>query len=190
MSHYESCYSVWFCWRLTGGVVNCRHLPQQQRGGVQGWSRSTGLLRHALHHLCLYLRRRADVPTATRDRWRVGWAPDCKGPDHHAVRQPVAPLHPLLLTGGLLPHPGLLRYRRWWRVKENMEGRNQGEVDEWMDLEIKAVSLIYQPLPLRNRLNDGWMDGCTDEVMKDTLKHLKQNGRYRCMEGQRLTGKS
>lgn len=36
-----------------------------------------------------------------------------------------------------------------------MEGRNQGEVDEWMDLEIKAVSLIYQPLPLRNRLNDG-----------------------------------
>lgn len=34
-------------------------------------------------------------------------------------------------------------------------GRNQGEVDEWMDLEMKAVSLIYHSLPFRNRLNDG-----------------------------------
>lgn len=55
-------------------------------------------------------------------------------------------------------------------------GRNQGEVDEWMDLEIKAASLIYHSLPLRNRLNDGWMDGCTDEGMEDALKH-RMHGR-------------
>lgn len=40
--------------------------------------------------------------------------------------------------------------------------RKQGEVDEWMDLKIKAVSLIYHSLPLRNRLNDEWMDGCIE----------------------------
>ncbi len=68
-------------------------------------------------------------------------------------------------------------------------GRNQGEVDEWMHLEIKAVSLIYHSLPLRNRLNDVWMDGCTDEGMEDALKHLKGRRKYGCMEGQRQTGR-
>lgn len=32
-------------------------------------------------------------------------------------------------------------------------GSNKGEVDEWMDLGIKAVSLFYNPTP-RNRFND------------------------------------
>lgn len=36
-----------------------------------------------------------------------------------------------------------------------MEEETRGEVDEGMDLEIKAVSLIYHALPFRNRLNDG-----------------------------------
>ena len=121
-------------------MVHRCYLPQQQGAGVQGGSRHTGLLRHALHHLCLHLRRHADVPTAAGDRWRAGRAPDFKGPNHHAVRQPVAPLHPLLLTGGLLPHPGLLRQHEVTngrvKQKENMEERSQGEVDEWMDLEI------------------------------------------------------
>lgn len=104
-------------------MVHCCHLPQQQRAGVQGGSRNAGLLCHALHHLCLYQRCHADVPTAARDRGRAGRASDVEGPDHHAVRQPLAALHPLLLTGGLLSHPGLLRKREMkkGRVKENMK---------------------------------------------------------------------
>lgn len=40
--------------------------------------------------------------------------------------------------------------------KESMERKKpRGEVGEWIDLEITAVSLIYHSLPLRNRLIDG-----------------------------------
>lgn len=47
------------------------------------------------------------------------------------------------------------------------------EGDEWKDFEVKAVSLIYHSLPFRNRLNDGCMDGCTDEGIDDTFKYLQ-----------------
>lgn len=120
-----SCYQIWLCWCFTGGMVHCCHLSQQQGGRVQGGSWQAGFLRHSLYHLCLYLCRHSVVPTATRDRWRAGWAPDCEGPDHHAVRQPVAPLHSVLIPGGLLPHPRLLR---WW---EMMKGRGKEE-SQWV----------------------------------------------------------
>lgn len=62
----------------------------------------------------------------------------------------------------------------------------------WMDLETKAVSLIYHSFPLRNRLIDERMDGCTDEGMKDALKHLKTQweGSTDAWKEQRQTGKS
>lgn len=162
-SRYISCYSMWFWWCLAGGVVYRCHLPPQQGGGVQGGSWHTGLLRHPLHHLCLCLRCHTDVPTAARDRWRAGRAPDCEGPDHHAVRQPVAPLHSLLLTGGLLPHPGLLRWQEMMKgrvgQRENMEEETKGRwVNGWI-LKLRLYHWSVTPsLYAIDWMTDEWMD--------------------------------
>lgn len=172
MSFLKSWCLVWFYWCVTGGVVYCCHLPWFPGEWVQGESRDTGLLRHTFHHLCLYLRGRADVPTATRDRRRAGRAPDIESLDHHAVRQPVAPVHPLLITGGLLSHPGLLRYSEMMtgRIKANMKEETK---QKWRDGCIRKLRLSRWSITpcLYNRVNDWWMDGCRDGGMVDAVKN-------------------
>lgn len=168
ISHFKKHLLPWYhfdsfqlCSCLTGGVVHRRHLSPEQGGGVQSGSRHSGFLRHTLHHLCLHLRRHADVSTAARDRRRAGRAPDCEGPDHHAVRQPVAPLHPFLLTGSLLPHPGLLRCleKTKGRVgrKKNTEEETWGRWRmDWFENCGSHIDLLLPPFCAIDWMN-GWM---------------------------------
>ena len=89
-------------------MVHRRRVPPGQGGLVPGGPRDAGLLRDPLHGVCTGVRGRAAVPAAAVDRGGAGRPPGPQGADQLPVLQPLARVHPAVLSRGLLPHPCLL----------------------------------------------------------------------------------
>lgn len=124
--HRQQCRQrVPWHWR---GMVHCCHLSQLQGPEVPREPGHAGFLCNTLHYLCLHLHRCAALPTAARYRWWAGRSPSAQDVDHRPLLQPVANVHRVLLTGGLLSHWGLLDckiskpsvYRSgWWNRQKD-----------------------------------------------------------------------
>lgn len=98
-------------------MVHCCRLSRHPQWAIQGGPRHTGLLRHHLHRLRLYLHRRPHLPPPSRDWRRARRTQNPQDPHHLPVLQPVVNVHRPLLVGGLLPHQGLLRLHHYfWQI--------------------------------------------------------------------------